>query len=491
MDFVCKKSYSFLAITCLSFVFIFLPSYPMMIDMPQHVAQLEVMKELIFSSDTYLGGFLEINWITTYLVGYLLALPLAFLLSSLLAIKITLLIAFICFIFFSKKLIEFFGADERFLMLVALSFFGISWVFGLFSFLTSVPIGLAYLVYTLKYFESGKGFRAILVFATLLFFAHGLTFPFFVSMAFFVCFIKYGLFYDRARVIFIVLNLIFATLWLVYFLYTKNTSITLGSASGFSYGDYIKRFVQILYSPFGATDKLWLPAISLFTVAAPFILGMRPSKAHYKYIPFVWVLLVWFAAPLTAEATTLLFNRWSILMVVFYLLIFEKCSKPNGALYFSGLTFVFSVFAIQQCVAAIGFNREIRGFNNAIASIRPEQKIASLMLDSDSDAAHMRMIYAHFGMYYQYLRHGLADPSFSVSVAPPVRYKNYFRPTFNEAYSWKEFEKNNISSVDFCSYDFLLFRSKRKIDISLYQKIGGCFFSESYNENGWRVFSKA
>lgn len=489
MDFVRGNFFACSAAFLLAFVFIWLPTYPMMIDMPQHVAQLEVMKELITSSNAYLAEYLEINWLTTYLVGYFVALPFAWIVPSLLAIKIALSLAFLTFVFYSRRLFIVFEADQRFLILVWMSFFGLSWIFGLYSFLISIPIGLAYICFCLDYHEKSKGIFAILVSACLLFFSHGLAFPFFVSMAFMLCLTRSGLRLQKESVFIAGCSVLFAVFWVCYYFYTKTTSETLSSASDVLYGEYLKRFVLIFYSPYGTTDTLWLPVISLFALTSPFFVGLMPSRKAYKYIPLAWVLMIWFAAPMTAEATTLLFNRWSIILALAYFLVFEKSEAATTSWYSFGLIGVLLAFSVNQAYRACLFNKEVDGFEGAISSIEPNRKLASVMIDSTSDGAGMRMIYSHFGMYYQYSRHGLVDPSFSISVAPPVHYKSTIKPSFNESYVWEEVKTSNLRKIDFCEYDYLLFRSRKPIDISAYES-SRCGFARKYMNNTWWVFAK-
>ena len=107
-----------------------LAPHPPMIDLPQHAAQVALLRDLLQGTSPW-TAFFRINWITPYLVGYGLALPLSLLMPVAAALKLLLSLAYLAFVFMCVRLRRYFGADARLDWLFLLSFTGIA-VLGIF-----------------------------------------------------------------------------------------------------------------------------------------------------------------------------------------------------------------------------------------------------------------------------------------------------------------------------------------------------------------------
>src|SRR5690348_6105413 len=67
-------------VSALAAIPVWLPAFPPMTDMPQHAAQVAMLREISHNAFPYSDLF-EINWFTPYLVGYLLVYALTGLLG--------------------------------------------------------------------------------------------------------------------------------------------------------------------------------------------------------------------------------------------------------------------------------------------------------------------------------------------------------------------------------------------------------------------------
>ena len=52
---------------------VLLATYPAMVDMPQHAAQVAAIRHLLADDGWKFAGFFELQWFTPYLFGYLLS----------------------------------------------------------------------------------------------------------------------------------------------------------------------------------------------------------------------------------------------------------------------------------------------------------------------------------------------------------------------------------------------------------------------------------
>lgn len=461
--------YSLLALA-LIFGILWLPTYPIMIDLPQHAGQLAAMQGLITGQGLW-SDTLYINWYTPYLVGYLAALPFTLWLhlSPLIALKLVLTGSYFLYLYALKKLSETLGTDRRLSWLYLPSFFGLPWVFGLFAFLVAMPVGLLLLHTSIVYARrpDRRNLIKLALMAVILFFCHGLAFTLFIALSYFMVFLICAEGFSRHFLTVSVPYVLFAALWVLYFVVTKSHSLTMHQINVTSWGPLWKRPIQIFFSPWGSTDELSTPLYSMVCLAFPWMLGLRPSRKSLLALPMLFILLIWFLAPLTAEATTLLYNRSAILILPFYCFLFTQPEPINR--YSSAkrqqwawvmLSVVLTVFALQKFYRAYAFDVESADFSRISLLMKPNLRVLGVVDDSASKAGAMRMVYANFPMYYQANKGGLVDPSFSTSVAPPVAYFDAMRPKVNDSFIWFPRDRD-YTGVDIASYDYFLIRDEQ------------------------------
>jgi hypothetical protein len=135
------ERYLFLAACLLACSIFWLSPRPPMIDAPQHAGQITLLRDLIFHRSLF-TDLVTTNFITPYLIGYLLAVPFSIFLPAATALQIVSTIALISFIVAGVFLRKEISDDRRFDWLFLLGFFGFVFQYGVFVFYMTAPLFL-------------------------------------------------------------------------------------------------------------------------------------------------------------------------------------------------------------------------------------------------------------------------------------------------------------------------------------------------------------
>src|ERR1051325_2681351 len=156
-----------------------LAPHPPMIDLPQHAAQVALLRDMLLGKSPW-AEFFRINLLTPYIIGYGLALPLSFFMPIAAALKLLLSLAYIAFVAMCVKLSRHYGADARLDWLFLVSFFGFAYIWGFFTFLVAAPIALWFILLADRYAAHATFKRAlgVTVAGLILLASHGLVFLF-------------------------------------------------------------------------------------------------------------------------------------------------------------------------------------------------------------------------------------------------------------------------------------------------------------------------
>lgn len=135
-----------------------LAPHPPMNDLPQHAAQVATLHDLLLGQSPW-DRLLRINLFTPYLLGYVLAVGLSFVMPVAAALKVLLTLSFYGFVAAYVALRKHVGGDERLDWLCVPGFFGFAYAYGFFSYLVAAPIGMFLLVTARDYAEQPSARR--------------------------------------------------------------------------------------------------------------------------------------------------------------------------------------------------------------------------------------------------------------------------------------------------------------------------------------------
>ena len=414
---------------------------PMMIDLPQHAGQVALLRDMILRRSPWAGD-IRINLLTPYLIGYGLALPLAFVMSAGAALKVVLTLAYGAFIAACIGIRRELGASPRLDPYYAVSFFGFAYLWGMYTFLVAAPLGLAFIWLAIRYARSGAARQglglAALGLALLL--SHGLVFLW-------ACGVAGLLLLVRARSL---RGLIVSSwpFWILLagaagvFLLTREreAAITHGFGATIIFGPWQARVISLFGNAFDAPYSRWpLLCFPLF-VGLPLLAGYRPDWRNREAVVIAGAVLATIAfVPHYAWSTAMLFERFGLFLPAAYAwLLVERPPAPNSlALRLQprvGLLAGLAVAAVlaQHVRLAYDFGREQREFEPILAAAAPGQRALTLVFDRASQVDNDVDAYMHHALWYQADRGGFVDFNFADFHPQIARFRPGATPPIDE-----------------------------------------------------------
>ena len=448
-----------------------LAPHPPMIDLPQHAAQVALLRDLLQGTSPW-TAFFRINWITPYLVGYGLALPLSLLMPVAAALKLLLSLAYLAFVFMCVRLRRYFGADARLDWLFLLSFFGFAYTWGFFTFLVAAPIGLWFLLLADRYAHAQSLRRAVglTMVGLVLLASHGLMFLFAVGISFLL--VAANARSWRAFLLALWPYVVFGLAAIIYYLISREVNSGLALQQSLPqtllWGNG-PRIPDTLIFPLCANVQglsVLMPLFTmLFMVAVPWLLGLRIDwKQRSSWLPHAVVVVIMLAVPSYAFNTQFLYQRFALFLLPTYAWIFTLQAAPvqinerriSRLVMPLLILLCFAMLSIHS-VRAWRFGQESADFNHLMTMIEPGQRALTLVFDNGSVADNNVKIYSHYPAWYQAERQGLVDFNFAWFPPQIVRYRPDHLPEIRPGFEWHP-EQFDWREHDGASYRYFFVR---------------------------------
>jgi len=397
---------------------IWLPPRPPMVDIAQHAAQVAMLRDLVLDRSAWAAN-LRVDLATPYLVGYLLALPLALIVSPLAALKVVLTGAYAAFGLIGRAIGRELGAPAKLDAYYVLGFFGIAWSYGFYTFLVAAPAGLAFIWASLRYARGGGVGRGVLVSAAglLTLFSHGFVFLFAAAIGLALLCLQAR---TPRRIIaraWPFLAPLFACAALAVPV-GRNEAATVGHLGlAWEMGPPVVRAAMLLTGSFDDWTAPWAWAVGALLFVLPFPSGLRLARGRLE----AWVIVggvaaLMLLAPFSVWATNWVYPRFALFVLPAYAWLFEAARPPARLrLLSTWLAGLVGALALSMHLAEeSAFARETRDFDTVLARAEPGRRALSLIVDRRSDAAVNPLVYLHFPQWYAAEKGGFVDPSFAL-----------------------------------------------------------------------------
>lgn len=428
---------------------VWLAVYPPMVDLPQHAAQIALLRNLHDPTFRFAELF-RVNWFTPSLLGYIGVYVLAPLFGIVTSCKLVIAIALIGLPTITALLMRETGADCYWAILTIPAMYGFSYTWGFFNFLVAVPIGLLFLLFLIRHVRAPAWQSAVLLglFAALLFFGHAVACVMFGIVA---C--AYTLIATRSvhKTFFALLPTItLVPLMLVWYLRTRSDPGTqkpvvwdlgwLYSPDPHALGGRLTGFFPRLL---GLRPGIICFIAGVTLLALPILAGARISKRSAIWAPLVVCVLALLLAPTTAFSGWAISHKLTVFALPFFLLTLE--SGTHARLGWRALTlFLLIGWLIITTAKVVRYDTEISGFEELQSRMEPNERVLSLMFMKNSDVSPAP-IFLHFAAWYSAEKRGVVDMSFAVFPIEPVRYRSTVPPpdpSFSEwhpqTFRWRE-----------------------------------------------------
>jgi hypothetical protein len=428
--------------------------HPPMMDLPQHVAQIALLHDLLFSTHPYADEF-RLDYFTPYWLFYGPAALLTSFMPVLIASKLLLSLIFLAFICTGHLCLRQFNSPPHLLWLFLPAFFGLCWMMGFVTFLGAAPLVFLALIWadqysTLPTARAGVKLGLLLV---LIYACHALAFAFAALLA--------------------------AGLWALEHYKTPRTLITKGwpllpalplillhlllNQRG---ADRLVQSTSLFtLSPL---ERVWHTLsyqVSFFTPLNCFILfalitsalcsGSLRQISGRKLLPLILLGLLLLLLPTTVAGVDLVFDRFSLFLLPLLALAINlvpsvwRWQRVMQVL----LILASSALLLGQAQSHAAFARRTAPLDSLLEQIPAEKRLLSL-IDQPLGTGRAGQVLWHYALWYQAERRGLAEYNFAQASPQIVRYK--VQPPLAAIKHNTRLEEFNWQSYGADRYDYII-----------------------------------
>jgi hypothetical protein len=405
----------------LGVVIIWAPPRPPMVDLPQHAAQIALLRDLALGRSPWAHD-LRINLFTPYLIGYGLAFPLALVMPVAAAIKSVLTLAFAGFVGMALVIRRELDASPRLDAYYFIPFFGFSYGWGLYTFLVAAPVGLAFIWLSIRYTRWGGAGRAagLAALGVAMIFTHVLVCLFASGVGLLMLFLG-----ERSPIKLLARSWPFAApiiMCAVFLLITRQPSAAGRMLPHIGMGPLAGRIEFNLSGGFEGFVAPWAMLASVLFAAFPFLGGLRLSPRRECLAIIGPLLAILLLTPVTLDWVGAIYPRFTLFLPPAYAWVFSD-GEPTpqdriGGWVAPRLPFLTAAIAAAvlawHIVLAIAFANESRDFDAILARAAPGQRALALMFDEASATGANPSVYMHFPQWYVVEKQGFVDFTFAV-----------------------------------------------------------------------------
>jgi hypothetical protein len=428
-------------------------------DLPDHAGQIRAMMEFDNYREVY-----RINWLTPYILSYLITMAFAKFMPVVIAIKVVLTLCLLAFPLAIAKMIRHLRGD-RFWVISAFSIaYGYSFFWGFYGCFVGTAIAMYFLAHAVDYAKRPlkiSSFARAAAFSFLAFAAHPIPWSFAVCAAVLIVFM-----FDDLRTTIKKSMAFFSILPIVVFWLAKANRVNkyspglqvargyieakifdIGRAFIASFHEIIdkhllsQRWDEMFCQAIGrsaAPNFFWL---CIFLLIWPVFFNGRVRFVHRRWLPLGLVILLCLWMPYAMIDTFNVNNRYAVFLVPMFLLVFDR-SPPGARAKWrlvktpARLGAVLGAFGCAVYMLADNarilqsFKKNDDDFRAILENMAPDKLVLTLDFDDRSELP-IGSAYLHFGSWYQAEKRGAALYNFShdmMTTNVPLRYVGRHRP---------------------------------------------------------------
>lgn len=498
-----------LAASILAVLPVWLPAYPAMADLPQHAAQVALLRDLHNPHFTYASLF-HLNWFTPYLLGYMLVYALAPLFGIVAACKLVVSLYVVGIPLSTALLLGFADIDVFWAVLSIPAIYGFTYQWGFLNFLIAAPACIVFLWFVLRSSATMRARTAVFFAAAAigLFFCHALICAFFGLCAVFSLLLETrSLKAAAVRILPLAAVLPVAFLWMHRTLANPVTHRPI--VWDLNWHDTVETYYTSLSQELHLPSANWgritgffprllgmVPSWRCVLIGAalwvlPFCAGMRLSKKPSRWAPFLLCIAVLLWCPHSVFGTDFVYQRFTMFAIPLFLFLLRESPAPPGrtaTVRWISLVLV-AVLIASASMKALIFSRQTRGFTQALSLMQPGERALSLAFDHD-DGVSIAPEFLHFPQWYAAKKSGIVDPSAAMmhpelvvfrpgKVPPAVLWDFEWVP---EQFNWDDYSGE--------LYRYFVVRSKTDRGQALFAQ-APCLVTLRFHQGEWWLYESA
>jgi hypothetical protein len=447
----------FYFVLALAVVPLWITTYLPGVDLPGHAAQGAALAELWRQNEVFTSLF-EFNSATPYLTATVILGLLCLVLPASIAVKIMMTAVFVATPVLAGRLIAAVGGDQRWKWLIIPSVYSFAFSFGFLPFIVAVPIGLGFLLLTVRFSERpgiGLGL-AVAAYSLLLLASHLLVLCYssMLALAYII-----GSNYKNIRRTFLLCLPYSAPLPLIgLWLKTTLSSGTYMSAGGINFGPMLLRLKDVVVQPSGLDGNFIVVSfiVTGVIIGLPMILGASFTRNPARWAMALSGAVVFMAFPSFWIGTAFLYERFGLYLPLLWFLVWDTPESGDSRWQWLGVLAVL-LWASVNVLRFSAFDLETRDFRTVTESIGPGKRVGSLVAAAGSSQFRY-MIFMHFPSWYQADQRGVVDYNFGKFYGTVVRYQSDKQPNWGPDIGWDpaKFDWNGNNGEN---YDYFIVRS--------------------------------
>jgi hypothetical protein len=408
--------------------------YMPLVDLPQHAVELSIAQHWGDPAYGYPSVY-QVNPLINQLLAPILAYAFGWFLPLSVAIKCVLTLVVLALPASVGLLTRAVGGDRWWTLLAFPLGYGFPTYWGFFAYIVAVPLGLVLVARSARYAQAPSRGSALGLFALslLLFLSHVLVLAFAgLTSGLIVLLRSRGI---RAKglgalALCSVLPLV-AAWWFAVQRFSPHLENGTQTTPAWSFG----RLQDLLsYQVDLETVTPASALIGALLFAGPFLLGARPAREGWRWIPLGVSLSLFLFMPLHALRVAFLYGRYAIFVLPGLLFALRPGPSP---LRFAraGVTALVAAHLLTVAWTFRAFDAESAGLKDVLAALAPYRRLLYLDTYRHSDAS-FNWAYLHFGCWYQVERGGPVDVSFAKFFSSRYLYRAETFPSLPDNLEW-------------------------------------------------------
>jgi hypothetical protein len=441
---------------------LWIPKYLPLSDLPQHAAQISIWKHIDDPAYGFRDVF-ELQYFSPYLLGYGLARLFAELFSVLVALKLVLTLSVLGLPWSLWRLLEASRGDRWWSLVGFPLAFGYSFLWGFFSYIVALPLGVLYLAFVVESARSFSTRRAVLLaaFTTLLFGAHLIVFALCgLSAAALLALSAKSLRDALVRLWPLAVGAVVALTWMSR--YQKGRASV---PNVFDYG--LGRLVEAPALLLGYPDDTPSLLVALLLMVLFLASGVKLAERRERWIPLgVWAC-AYMAVPRDYNNVAFLYPRLATLLVPFAIVATEQ-GRPRFPAHLTrgALTSIALVWMAFVFIGFAGFDSDARQFDVVMSKMEPNKRIRSLVFERGGEYTPGGVPFLHFPAWYQTEKGGTDNYSFAYTLLSVAVFRDKTK-TVQASVDWQPWRFDMAEEQD--EYDYYVVRAATDMGPELFK----------------------
>ena len=435
-------------------------TFPPLVDLPQHAAQVATWlrwDSAEFDYSRFFWSNLASPYVTTNLVAYLLSLVVGIVASF----KVLMSAALVGLPLATLALTRESKGNPWWAFLAFPAAYSFPFFMGFTAFCVTLPLTVLALVLAWRYSETPSRHRgwALIVLLQGLFFTHALLFGWAGLVAAGLVAARSGGWRETVRRWLPLLGAaLVPALWLFVTRQVDSATQT-GTFGGFAVWDRVSEFLPLVI---GWPHGRWAALLGGLLLVVPLLTGGRPSQDRARWLPLGATLLIYLLIPFGFFGTGFLHERFVSLVLPTWLFALDwRRAKNPDSVSARRVGLVLVTLALSWSLAMVhlfrGYEAEMGAFPEFLEQIPANAVVLYLPYDNTSQVLP-HPVYLHAGHWYQVRRGGLVEFSFSKFFQIRFRYRPDNAPKLPPSIEWRprDFDWYEHGGD---RYDFILVRS--------------------------------